>query len=167
MAVEKFVSGYCTVKFGTASAEVTLGVSRDGVRYRIEPFFSRVDSDEYGGAEGQPCDEQLLGAAAIVNVEFTKYERLEMEKMTSFDGGSTAGAFDATAGVLPAIGSLMIQDSLYGQLILESASETKTFSTAWLRYAFESQLSSRARSYFCGWYARINNSTARTLFANS
>ena len=167
MAIEKFFSGHCTVSFGDTGDLVALGISRDGVRYRIEPHFARVDADDFGGPDGPPCDEQILGASAIINVEFTKYERTEIEKLTSFDGGTTTNSFDATAGTLPAIGSFMVQDALFGELVLASANETKTFSTAWCRYAFESQMSSRARSYFVGWYARINAAATRVLFVNS
>lgn len=167
MAIQKFVSGFCTVSFGDTGDLVALGISRDGVRYRIEPHMARIDSDDFGGADGPPCDEQIFGASAIINVEFTKYEQLQMEKLTSFDGGTTTNVFDATAGLLPTIGSFMIQDALAVELVLATANETKTFSTAWLKYSFESQMSSRSRSYFLGWYARIDAAATRVLFVNS
>ena len=163
--VQHFVVGPVKVQFGDAGAAmVFLGYSRNGVRYRIEPHWLDIPSDDFGGEGGVPSDSQLLGADFQTTIELTKFDKGNIERLTSFDGSSAAGDYTATAGVLPVIGALAVQDGLAATLILNGVNEDKTFFPCWLKGAHERNSGTPYSTYIVGFYARYNNITARLLY---
>ncbi len=108
----------------------SLGYTRDGVRIRIEPRWGDVMSDDWGGEGGAPADTQILGEIATVTLDFTKYDKAFVQQLTSFSK-------NGSAGLLPAIGTLIRQDSEFGILILAGSIETWTFPVAFPREAYE------------------------------
>jgi hypothetical protein len=144
---------------------IDLGYSEDGFSVRVEPFFDKVHSDDFGGRAGPPADEQLLAGIAIIEGDFTKYVKAEMDKLSSFQKGGTAGVF-------PNIGSFVRQDGLLAELVLDGVNDDWTFPRALIRRAFEVNKGTRYSRYRVGWEAWVNQTdyenlqqhTTRTLF---
>mgnify|MGYP000851156251 CR=1 FL=1 len=161
-----FKSGPIVVNFGVDANNLTqLGFSEDGVTGIIQPFFDEVKSDDNGGLRGPPSDAQLLGAIASLDVDFTKYIKAEMDKLSAFK-------VNGTAGILPAVGSFVRQDALGGVLRLSGIHDTFTFNFAFIRRNFEFNTGTRYRKYKTGWecwmslpdYNQISQAQTRTLF---
>ena len=144
---------------------IQLGYSEDGVPVRIQPFHDSVKSDDFGGRAGPDADAQILAGIATVNVPLTKYMKAEMDKLSSFRSGGTAGIF-------PPIGSFVRQDGMSAILILDGVNEDMTFATAFLKGAFEINSGTRFRRYMIGFECWVNQTdytslqaiAARTLF---
>ena len=107
-----------------------LGYTRDGVRIRIEPRWGDIFSDDWGGEGGAPADTQILGEIATVTLDFTKYDKAFVQQLTSFSKNGTVGK-------LPAIGTLIRQQTEYAILVLAGSIETWTFPVAFPREAYE------------------------------
>lgn len=161
-----FKSGPCVANFGAdVNTLVQLGFTENGFNGIIQPFFDEVKSDDNGGLRGPPSDAQLLGAIAIIDGDFTKYVKAELDKLSSFKRGGTAG-------VLPPVGSFVRQDGLGGVLRLTGIHETITFSFAFIRRNFEFNSGTPYRKYKVGWecwmsqadYSLISQAQNRTLF---
>jgi len=154
MAIAHVVAGPVVIKFNA----VSLGYSQDGASIRIDPRWIDIASDDWGGASGAPADAQIVGATATVSAQLTKYDAAQCRKLTSFQ--NMAGA----AGVLPAFGTLMRQDSKVQALLLDGVNEDWTFAQAFVRSAIEVNKGTRYSTFMLGWECWLNNTTARTLF---
>ena len=135
---------------------VQLGYSEDGVRVNIRPFHDAVHSDDFGGRQGPPADEQMLAGLATIDVEMTKYVKAELDKLSSFQPGGTAGTF-------PPIGTFKRQDSKLASLIVGGINDTWTFTRAGLKRAFEVNSGTRYRRYILGWECWIDQTDYTTL----
>lgn len=162
-----FSSGPVVISFGAnVGGLVQLGFSEDGIKGVLQPFFDNVSSDDNGGRAGPPSDSQLLGAIATIDSEFSKYIKAEMDKLSSFKVGGTAG-------VLPPVGSFVRQDGLGGVLRLSGINDTFTFNFAFVRRNFEFNTGTKYRRYLVGWecwmdranYDLISQAQTRSLFA--
>ena len=160
MASTHFVTGSVLVSWGTASSEAELGYTRDGVQWSIQPMYLDVPSDDWAGQSGAPADSQLMGAIARINCEFTKYNKSNLDALSSF-------ALGGSAGVLPTLGTLMRQETKTGSLILAGTNETKTFSTTFIRSAFEANAGTRYRSYMVSFEGWLNATSTRVMFVDS
>lgn len=134
-----------------------LGYSRDGAQIRIEPRWIDVFSDEYGGASGAPADAQLVGAVAHVSCDLTKYEQTYCHALTAFTKSGSAG-------VLPAFGTLIRQDTKYAPLLLNGSNEDWTFSVAFVRQAIEVNKGTRFSTFVLNFECWVNSASARQLF---
>ena len=157
MAVQFNVSGATLVKFGVEAAEVDLGYTEDGAQITIQPQYSELFSDDWGGTGGAPADSQLLGARAFIRLRLTKYDIANVQALTSFDVGGAVG-------VLPQFGELVRQDTHYGNLILDGANADYTFAEAFVKEAFEINSGTRAQVCQMAFEAWLDDNTARTLF---
>src|SRR5690349_15679735 len=99
-----FTTGPSVVNWGLSQG-TDLGFSEDGARITLTPFFDNVHSDDFGGRPGPPSDSQLLGAIATIDIDFTKYVKAELDKLSAFQ-------VNGQAGVLPSIGKFVRQDGL-------------------------------------------------------
>jgi hypothetical protein len=122
MAFEHVNSGPVTVSFGSAD----LGFSQDGADIRYEARWGDIFSDDFGGSGGAPADTQLLGMTGSVSLSMTKYDAAEVEKLNSF----IRGGGEQT---LPALGSFIRQEGLFGALVLTGTKKRYEFSTAFPR----------------------------------
>ncbi len=128
---------------------VQLGFSEDGVQINIQPFFDQIPSDDFGGRAGPPSDSQILAAIATVDVALSKYDKAEVDKLTSYKAGGAVG-------VLPPIGSFIRQDGLSAALLLDGVLEDLTFATAYLRRNQEFNSGTKWRRYVIGWECWVN-----------
>lgn len=147
-----YMSGPTVIEFNS----VELGYAEDRVQIQVQPYYDDIHTDNMGGLAGPPSDSQLLGAIANITAVLTKYVKAEMDKLTSFDSGGSAG-------VLPDIGSFVKQDALYAALVLTGTNETITFDYAHLRQAQEFNASVRHKRYAVGWQAWMDDACTRTL----
>lgn len=141
-----FTSGPVVIKFGLTGNLIDLGFSEDGCRVTVTPFFDNVHSDDFGGRAGPPSDAQLLGAIATIDVEFTKYVKAELDKLSSFQVGGVAG-------LMPAIGKFVRQDALAAVLNLTGVNDTYSFPEAYLKRNYEINTGTKYRKYIVGWEA--------------
>jgi hypothetical protein len=122
MAFEHVNSGPCTVLFNSAA----LGFSQDGAQISYDARWGDIFSDDWGGAGGAPADTQLLGLVGSVNVDLTKYDAAEVEKLASFIAGGDGKT-------LPPLGTFIRQDSKFASLVLDGTNKVYTFATAFPR----------------------------------
>lgn len=153
MAIQPIRTGPCLVTWNS----ISLGYSEDGAIVRLQPFWSDVHSDRYGGRQGPPADSQLLGAIATVDVDLTEFEQTEVDKLSSFEKAGTVGT-------LPVTGTFIRDGSEFAPLLLAGSLRNITFSVAFLRQNHELNASTRHQIYRCGWECWINNTTSRQLF---
>lgn len=143
---------------------VPLGFTRDGVDLDLEQFFHVVKSDDYGGEEGPPADEQLLGAVMKAVTELTKYERAQVEKLSSWQYAGTAGAFGGTAGILnPTVGAFIRQDGISGILKLVGPITTLVFNTAFMR-KMSKNVGTKNTTYMINWECWVDAAATQKLF---
>lgn len=135
---------------------VQLGYSEDGFSVNVQPFFDRVSSDDFGGRQGPPADEQLLAGIGTIDGAMTKYVKAELDKLSSFQKAGTAGIF-------PPIGTFIRQDAKFAVLILAGINDTWTFNIAKLARNFEINSGTRYRRYNIGWQAWIDQTDYTTL----
>lgn len=140
-----FTTSAAVVNFGP-SAGTDLGFSEDGVRITLTPFFDNVHSDDFGGRAGPPSDSQLLGGIATIDVDFTKYVKAELDKLSSYQVGGEAGLF-------PHVGKFVRQDSLASILRITCKNEILTFAEAYLKRNYEINSGTKYRTYRVGWEA--------------
>lgn len=160
-----FSSGPVVPAFGVQGNMIQMGFSEDGCRLTVQPFFDNVHSDDFGGRAGPPSDSQLLGGVGIIRIEFTKYVKSEMDKLSSYQVGGAAGLF-------PAIGKFVRQDGLCGILNLTGVNDTYSFAEAYLRENYEINTGTKWRKYIVGWeawmakpdYTQIAAAQTRRLF---
>ncbi len=144
-----FSSGPVVVEFGASSNTLAkLGFSEDGIRMTIQPFYDNVHSDDFGGRPGPPSDAQLLGAIATVDVEFSKYVKADMDKLSAFRVSSSPAL---VPGQLPPIGTFVRQDGLAGVLKLTGVKDSFTYATSFLRRNQEINTGTKYRRYVVGW----------------
>jgi len=160
MPVQFNVVGPALIKFGASESEQDLGYTEDGAQITVQPHFSEVFSDDWGGAGGAPADSQILGFRAFIRLKLTKYDLANVEALTSFQIGGARG-------VLPAYGTLMRQDEKYGNLIIDGTNADYTFSTSIVKEAFEINAGTRSQVVHMGFEAWANNTTARLLFSRA
>lgn len=159
-----FASGPCVVTWNA----IQLGYSEDGCNVVVIPFWDEVKSDDFGGQRGPPADEQLLAGNCTIDIPMTKYVKAELDKLTAFKKGGTAGVF-------PPIGSFVRQDALFATLLLAGVNDSHTFLTAQLHRAFEFNSGTKYRRYMLGFkcsinqtdYTQLSQAQNRTLFTIS
>ena len=140
--------------------DVQLGICEDRVDIVIQPFFDDIHTDHYGGLAGPFAERQFLGGIAQIQCVLTKYDETEVNKLSSFQQGGTAGTF-------PAIGSFIYQDGLYEQLDLKGTEETISFVYAHVAMAFAFNASSRHKRYQLGFIAKIDDACLRALWTST
>ena len=148
------------VHFATLNAAViwdgyNLGFSEEGCTISIQPRWDDIYSDDMGGTRGVPSDSQFLGATGSVDLVFTKYDKINMDKIASFTSGTLASG-NAFRGVYPILGSFARQDGMSGSLLIQAPRETLTFPTAVLRRNYEINSGTRYRRYVCGFELWLN-----------
>lgn len=150
MAIQHNYAGEAKITYNS----VDLGYTTDGVQLLIEPKYADVYSDRYGGRKGVPSDSQLVGATARIMTNLSLFERSACEVLTSFMPGGTAGT-------LPAIGTLLRQESGTASLVIDGVNWDYTFATAFPRFSVEMNLGSIATEWALGFEAWLNASTTR------
>lgn len=140
-----FTTGACVINWGLAGG-TDLGFSEDGARITLTPFYDQVHSDDFGGRAGPPSDAQLLGAIATIDVDFTKYVKAELDKLSSFQ-------VNGAAGLLPHVGKFVRQDALAAVLKITGMNEILSFAEAYLKRNFEMNSGTKYRTYRVGWEA--------------
>lgn len=158
--------GGVQVVFESIDAETTvaLGYTRDGVDLDTEQFFHVVKSDDYGGEEGPPADEQLLGAVVKCITELTKYERAEVDKLDSWSYSNAASSLGGTAGQISApIGSFVRQDGICGVLKFVGPVKTLVFNTAFMRKKSRN-VGTKNTTYMINWECWVDAADTQKLF---
>lgn len=79
---------------GVANATNELGITENGVQISINTLTHRVNSDDMGGAEGNPAELIVMGANATIRGVMVKYN-----EATAF-GVMTSGLYNTTEGSL-------------------------------------------------------------------
>lgn len=154
MPLLHIVAGPVLVRANSAE----LGYTRDGVRVSLEPRMLDVPCDQHGGEAGAPSDVQLMGGVARITCEFTKYDKTQLDALTSFvRGGQT--------GVLPPFGTLMKQDGKTVSLTLAGTNETLTFNTAFVRQPIETNKGTRYSALTVIFEAHVDGPTTRRIFS--
>lgn len=155
MAFTFYTSGAAYVSFAGAD----LGFCEDRVQIVVQPSFDEVHTDSWGGLAGPFADRQLLGAVAQIQCLFTKYDKAELDKLTSFVTGGTAGVIGSSK-----LGEFIYQDTLYDTLDINGTNETLTFDYAHIAAGVEFNSSMRHRRYQATFMARMDDACARNLF---
>ena len=150
MAVLHVVAGPVTCSFDSN----VLGLTRDGADIRYELRSGDVFSDDFGGAGGAPADTQVLGMVGSVNLELTKYDTAEVEKLNAFTSGGVAG-------FLPPLGTLIRQENNFGTLLLTGSIKTYTFEVAFPREPQSLNAGTKFSSYLVQFEFWINDPTSR------
>lgn len=124
MAESIHVSGVSRCRTGTGSAGALedLGVSLDGMEIDLVEFTSPVYTDERGGPEGPPVDEQNFGQIAVITGQLVKMDRAVLAKLR--------GRISTTDGTLGVAGILWGVGVKYFRLLITSADEPWNFPTA-------------------------------------
>lgn len=153
---------------GTGAAD--LGYSRNGVDIVVEQFWEDIESDDFGGQGGHPADRQFLGAVAKITTELTKYSRVDVQKLLSYDSGGTGlsgTTLGGVQGVLPDIGTFVRQDALLGPLVLTGATLTRTYPLCYVSEAFEESIGTKNSVYMIKWEAWIDSVAGMVLFTEA
>lgn len=156
MAFTFYTSGPAYVSFGGND----LGFCEDRVQIVIQPSFDDVHTDSWGGLAGPFADRQLLGAVAQISCLFTKYDKAELDKLTSFVSGGSAGVIGSAK-----LGEFLYQDTLFDALTVNGANETLEFDYAHIAAGVEFNSSMRHRRYQATFMARMDDACTRNLFA--
>lgn len=155
MANLHVVAGPVTCSFGGN----VLGFTRDGADIRYEARWGDVFSDDFGGAGGAPADTQLLGMVGSVNLELTKYDEAEVRKLAAF---SKDGPAD---GDLPALGTLIRQESKFATLLLAGSIKTYTFAVSFPREPQSLNAGTTFSTYLLQFEFWINDPSSRNFQA--
>lgn len=145
MAELHIVAGPVLVKYNGEN----IGYTRDGVQVTIEEFSFDVKSDDWGGQDGAPADQQMLGSRARISCELTKYDAANVRALTSFQPGGTAGQY-------PNFGTLKRQGSQTATLLLDGVNEDWTFATAIVVSSHEFNTGTKFTTWRCNFEAWNN-----------
>lgn len=157
MARQFYMSGPASVQFDA----VDLGVNRGEIPINVQPFYGNVPTDEFAGDQGPPADAQFFGAIATVQVQLTKYELTNVEKVLRLvPVTSTSYAY----GQFPLIGTFVKQQGMARVLQLTSANETRQFDYALIRNPYELNMSSRYRAYMMTFEIWMDAAATRQLW---
>jgi len=162
MAVASFTKQYngaTVVKFKT----VELLYSINGVSVNVQPYYRDIHSDDLGGESGPPCDSQLLGGIARINVEAYKGHQVEMDRLIGFEFAVAAASSTSTPGTFPSIGTFVRQDGIGGELALVGSIITTTFPFAFCRGAIGFNSGTTARRYSASFEAWMDAAATRSL----
>jgi hypothetical protein len=168
---------FSPVHFTTLASQVKwggfeLGYTEDGCQLIVQPRYEEIFSDDMGGRGGVPSDAQFLGATGMMDLLFTKYNKTYMDNLSCY----TVAALTSNAvGLMPALGSFVRQDGLYGMLQLVAPNENLSFATALLRRNYEINSGTRYRRYVLGFelwlnqtdYTQITVAQTRRLYTKS
>lgn len=154
MAVAHYYDGPVAVTFAT----LEIGYTRDGVEVVLEPRWSDVHSDDYAGTSGAPSDSQFMGAIGMCHLDLIKYNKTNLDTISTWKK-------TGTAGVLPAFGTLVRQESAYGALVLTGTSEVGTYNVAFPRSPQTHNRGTRVRGHRVSFEIWVNNPTDKVLYS--
>ena len=137
-----------------------LGYADDRIQIEERPFWEDIRNDAFGGAAGMPSDVHYLGSIAIVSCNLNRFVIANIQALADLDAANVN-----TVGVMPAIGTFMRSDAMYSSLVLSNATETLTYTVAFLRQGRRFNVGTRHQIFSLAFECHVDDPCTMKLFA--